>query len=65
MGQGSNLMQTNGTSTAAASIQASAVAANSVAIKEAESIAHDAGFTQAQTVMYGIEEESALFPRLL
>ena len=62
MGQGSNLMQTNGTSTAAASIQASAVAANSVAIKEAESIAHDAGFTQAQTVMYGIEEESALFP---
>ena len=48
-------MQTNGTSTAAASIQAS-VAANSVAIKEAESIAHDAGFTQAQTVMYGIEE---------
>ncbi len=53
MGEGSNLMQTNGTSTAAASIQAAAVAANSVAIKEAETVAHDVGFEKATEVLGG------------
>ena len=62
MGEGSNLMQTNGTSTAAASIQAAAVAANNVAIKEASAIAHDAGFSRASTVLYGIEEEDPDYP---
>jgi len=62
MGEGSNLMQTNGTSTAAASIQAAAVAANNVAIKEATSVAHDAGFAQATTLLYGIEEEDPDYP---
>ena len=62
MGEGSNLMQTNGTSTAAASIQAAAVAANNGAIKEATSVAHDAGFAQATTVLYGIEEEDPDYP---
>ena len=55
-------MQTNGTSTAAASIQAAAVAANNVAIKEATAVAHDAGFTQATTLLYGIEEEDPNYP---
>ena len=55
-------MQTNGTSTAAASIQAAAVAANNVAIKEATAVAHDAGFTQATTLLYGIEEEDPDYP---
>lgn len=55
-------MQTNGTSTAAASIQAAAVAANNVAIKEASAIAHDAGFSRASTVLYGIEEEDPDYP---
>ena len=62
MGEGSNLMQTNGTSTAAASIQASAVAANNVAIKEASAIAHDAGFSRATTLLFGIEEEDPDYP---
>ena len=62
MGEGSNLMQTNGTSTAAASIQAAAVAANNVAIKEATAVAHDSGFSRATTVLYGIEEEDPDYP---
>ena len=46
-------MQTNGTSTAAASIQAAAVAATSVAIQEATSEAHDIAFTSATEKMAG------------
>ena len=53
MGAGSNLMQTNGTSTAAASTQAAAVAANAVATEVAETISHDTGWEKATLALEG------------
>ena len=53
MGAGSNLMQTNGTSTAAASTQASAVAANAVATEVAETVSHDTGWEKATIALHG------------
>ena len=53
MGAGSNLMQTNGTSTAAASTQAAAVATNAVATEVAETISHDTGWEKATLALEG------------
>lgn len=49
LAQGSNLMQTNGTSSAAASTQAAASAANTVATETARRQSHEAGWEAAQT----------------
>ena len=62
MGAGSNMMQTNGTATAAASIQSAAVAANAVATEVAEAVAHDTGFERATTILYGVEQEDPDYP---